>query len=154
MVPRELFYAAQKRLEENLQLAQRNAKREYLLSGLVRHVCGSAMGGRTRGSVTYYYCYKSRDFAASVNERGEPQPCHYRQINGKALEAAVWDTVTDLLRHPDLLVDELENLGQPDSATREAMEEELAHVNSRLEELPKEERRLVEGYRKGSTPTS
>ncbi|MBI4234319.1 MAG: hypothetical protein HY686_07760 [Chloroflexi bacterium] len=38
---------------------------------------------------------------------------------------------------------------QPDSATREALEEKLVQVRKRLEELPREERRLVEGYRKG-----
>ncbi len=65
------------------------------------------------------------------------------------METAVWDTVTGLLRHPDLLMQELERLTQPDSATREALEEELAQVGKRLEELPKEESRLVEGYRKG-----
>ena len=31
----------------------------------------------------------------------------------------------------------------------QALEEELAQANKRLEELPREERRLVEGYRKG-----
>jgi site-specific DNA recombinase len=70
-------------------------------------------------------------------------------VNGRALEAAVWDTVTDLLRHPDVLVRELENLTRPSSITRETLGEELARVKKRLEELPKEERRLVEGYRKG-----
>ena len=58
-------------------------------------------------------------------------------VNGKAVESAVWDTVTDLLRHPDLLIQELENLTQPDSATREALEEELSQVRVRLEELPR-----------------
>ena len=43
----------------------------------------------------------------------------------------------------------MERRTQADSPTREAREEELAHVARRLKELPTEEWRLVEGYRKG-----
>ena len=68
------------------------------------------------------------------------------------MEAAVWDTVTDLLQQPELLVRELEKLTQPHSASRQALEEELGQVSRRLEKLPKEECRLVEGYRKGFYP--
>ena len=45
IIPKELFDVVQNRLEDNLRLARRNAKREYLLSGLVKHACGSVMGG-------------------------------------------------------------------------------------------------------------
>ena len=152
IVPNELFDAAQKRLDENLRLARRNAKRDYLLSGLLKHTCGSRMGGRTHSGVTYYHCYKDQKFKAPINENGEPQPCSCKWVNGKSLEAAVWDTITDLLCHPDLLVRELEKLTQPGSATRETLEEELAHLRKCLDAFPQEERRLVEGYRKGLIP--
>ena len=149
IVVREVFGIAQKRLEENLRFARRNAKRSYLLSGLVKHVCGSSMGGSTSHVIGFYRCLRSHKPLAPINERGEPQPCSCKWVNGKAVEAAVWDTVTDLLRHPDLLMQELEKLTQPDSATRVGLEEELSQLRERLERLPKEERRLVEGYRKG-----
>ena len=149
IIPRELFDALHKRLEDNLRLARRNAKREYLLSGLVNHACGSGMGGRANHGKTYYHCFKSNHFKAPINDKGEPNPCACKWISARALEAAVWDTVTDLLQQPELLVRELEKLTQPDSASRQALEEELAQVSRRLEKLPKEERRLVEGYRKG-----
>ena len=149
IVSQETFNTTQKRLEENLRLAQRNSKREYLLSGLLKHACGSSMGGRTHGAYNYYFCYKTQKFKAPINDKGEPQTCSSRWVNGKDLEAVVWERVTDLLRQPDLLQRELENLTRPDSATREALQNELADVGKQLEELPKEERRLVEGYRKG-----
>ena len=149
IVSREIFEAAQTRLAENLRIAKRNTKHEYLLSGLLKHACGSRMGGSTNKESVYYRCYKSLSFKAPLNDSGEPQPCRCRWVNGKALEGAVWATLTDLLRQPDLLVQELERLTQPDSYTREVLEEELSQVIHRLEELPKEGRRLVEGYRKG-----
>jgi hypothetical protein len=46
-------------------------------------------------------------------------------------------------------VREVERLAEPDSATREVLEEKLAMAEKRLKELPEEERRLVAGYRKG-----
>jgi site-specific DNA recombinase len=151
-VPREVFEAAQRRLDENLRLARRNTKREYLLSGLLKHACGSRMSGRTHRGVIYYHCYKDQKFKAPIDENGEPQPCSCKWVNGKSLEAAVWDKITDLLCHPDLLVRELEKLTQPDSATRATMEEELSYIRKCLAAFPKEERRLVEGYRKGLVP--
>ena len=149
IVTREMFTATQKRLEENLRLARRNSKREYLLSGLLRDACGSGMGGRTHCGNSYYFCYKTQKFKAPINDKGEPQTCSSKWANGKSLEAIVWTRVTDLLQQPDLLMRELENLTKPDSVTREALQDELAKIAKRLEELPKEERRLVEGYRKG-----
>lgn len=107
------------------------------------------MGGRTSKGTAYYYCYKSQDFKAPINEKGEPQPCTCKWVNGRALEAAVWDTVTNLLWHPEAMMLELERLTQIDSATREMMAEELGRIEKRFQEFPKEERRLVEGYRKG-----
>ena len=149
IVPREAFDRAQKRLGENIRLARRNTKREYLLSGLLKHSCGGAMGGRTHRDITYYYCYMSQKFKAPINQKGEPQPCSCGWVRWQGVEAAVWDTVTDLLYHPELLIQELEKLTQPDSATRQALQEELGLLSQRLNALPKEERRLVEGYRKG-----
>lgn len=149
IVTRELFEAAQKRLEENLRLARRNSKREYLLSGLLKHVCGSRMRGRTLRGCSYYFCYKNQKFSAPINDKGDPQTCDCRWVKGTDLEAVVWHKVTGLLRRPDLLQHELENLMRPDSDTREALQSELVAVCKRLEEFPKEERRLVEGYRKG-----
>ena len=149
IVSREMFDAAQRRLEENSRLAPRNSNRDYLLSGLLRHACGSSMGARTHRGTAYYYCFKSLRAKAPVDERGEPQLCSCGWVNATAVEAEVWKTITSLLQHPDLLVQELERISEPGSPTREVLEEELAHLKKRLEDLPREERRLVEGYRKG-----
>ncbi|MBI4334808.1 MAG: recombinase family protein [Chloroflexi bacterium] len=149
IVTRDIFDVVQKRLDQNLLLARRNTKREYLLTGLIKHTCGASMGGRTCHGWLYYRCLNSHAFRAPINEKGEPQPCSCKWVNGHNLEAAVWNTVTDLLKNPDLLTKELESLTQSGSATRETLEMELNQLHKRLEEFPNEERRLVEGYRKG-----
>jgi site-specific DNA recombinase len=152
IIPKEIFDQIQKRLEENGRHASRNTRREYLLSGLVKHACGSRMGGRYNKGTVYYRCYMSHPHKAPINEVGEPQTCGGTWINGRKLEEAVWDTTTNLMRHPEILMKEMERLSGPDSTTREALEEELAVVLKRLKELPEEERRLVQGYRKGLYP--
>ena len=149
IVPREVYDAAQERLDENLRVARRNTKRDYLLSGLLRHACGSSMGGRTHKEIAYYRCYKDRKSTAPIDERGEPKPCSCSWVNGRALEATIWDKVTGLVMQPELLVQELERLTQPTSTTREALEEEVACIRKRLDAVPQEEQRLVQGYRKG-----
>ena len=149
IVTRDVFEAVQRRLDRNLRHARRNAKREYLLSGLLRHACGSGMGGRTRRGSTYYRCFKSETSKADIDHQGHPQPCSCQWVNAGNLETGVWDSVTRLLRNPDLLVEEIEKMNQPDSATKKAVEADLAHVRKRLEAIPGEEMRLVAGYRKG-----
>ena len=148
VVPREVFDAAQKRLEERKRWSPRNSDRTYLLSGLLRHTCGSSMGARTHKGTAYYYCFKSLRAKAPVDERGEPQLCSCGWVNAEAVEGEVWRTLTALLHRPELLVQELERLSQTDSPTREVLGQELAHLEKRLEELPGEERHLVGGYRK------
>ncbi|MBI4288980.1 MAG: recombinase family protein [Chloroflexi bacterium] len=149
IISREMFDAAQKRIEENLRLASRNAKREYLLSGLIRHACGSAMSGRTHQGRYFYYCVKSLSSHAPIDDNGQLLPCSCKWVNGATLEAVVWNTVTSLLKQPELLIEELEKLTRPNSITREALQSELKQIIKRLQEIPLEERRLVEGYRKG-----
>ncbi len=129
IISRDVFESAQRRLRENRSFASRNSKREYLLSGLLKHSCGSRMGGSSaRGGITYYRCYRSLRFKAPIDDKGEPQPCPCGWANGKTLDSAVWDTVTSLLRNPELMLQHLESLTQPGSATRETLAEELSQV--------------------------
>ena len=152
IIPRDVWDSAQRRLEENLKLAQRNTKREYLLSGLLMHSCGARMRGRTNHGRRYYHCKMTAASKAPINERGEPMVCQSKWVTGTDIEAAVWEKISGLLLNPVLLVKEIEKLSEPDSGTREAMSEELSHLKVRLENLPKEQKKLVEGYRKGYYP--
>ncbi len=149
IIPRDVWDSAQKRLEENLKLAQRNTKREYLLSGLLMHSCGARMRGRTGSGRKYYHCKMTEASKAPINERGEPQVCQSKWTRGTDIEEAAWQKISGLLLEPKLLVEEIEKLSEPESGTREVIYEELTHLKVRLENIPKEQKRLVEGYRKG-----
>jgi site-specific DNA recombinase len=82
IIPREIFDQVQSRLEENRRHAKRNARREYLLSGLLKHWCGGRMGGRfSRGNI-FYQCYMSHHHKAPIDEEGNPEDRGCRMGNG------------------------------------------------------------------------
>ncbi len=149
IVPRALFDAAQRRLEENQRFARRNTRHQYLLAGLVRHACGGRMSGHTTCQGLWYYrCARNEAFQAPLDALGHPARCTAKPLNGARLEAVVWNTLADLLQQPDLLAAELERLQGPDSTMQVLLQTERRQVEQRLRALPVEEDRLVEGYRR------
>ncbi len=150
IVAPEMFETAQRRLEENQRFALRNTRHAYLLAGLVRHACGSKMGGHTpkKGS-PYYRCYHSQTFKAAIDSHGIPQPCACAYVNGHMLEDAVWASICGLLKNPELLAKEVQRLQEPGTPTRLALETELELLGKRSRELPQEEDRLIGGFRRG-----
>jgi hypothetical protein len=61
----------------------------------------------------------------------------------------VWDTICQLIKDPDFLIQELHRRNADNSQTKEILERELQLCQARLKAIPEEQRRLVEGYRKG-----
>ena len=108
--------------------------------------------GRTNHGRMYYYSKMTAASKAPINERGEPKVCQSKWVRGADIEAAVWEKTSGLLLNPELLVKEVEKLSEPESGTREVISEELTQLRVRLENIPKEQRKLVEGYRKGYYP--
>ncbi len=154
LVTTELFEAVQRKLSRNAALASRNTKREYLLSGLLFCAqCGGRMGGHNSHGVSYYRCYhKDRPDTIPLNSDGQPVPCQCHEIRAKIIEPEVWETVAGLIRNPENLLEELHRRSNADSETKEMLERELQICQSRLKSIPVEQRRLVEGYRKGLYP--
>ena len=151
LVPVELFEAAQRKLDTNAELSRRNTKREYLLSGLLYcSQCGGRMGGHAIHDVPYYRCYrKDNPDKVPFNTDGKPQPCSCPEVKAEAIEPVVWDTICQLIKDPGFLIQELQKRNTDNSQTKEILERELQLCSTRLKAIPDEQRRLVEGYRKG-----
>jgi hypothetical protein len=47
---------------------------------------------------------------ANIDHEGNPQPCSCQWVNAGNLESGVWDSVTGLLRNPDLLAEEIDGM--------------------------------------------
>ncbi len=151
LVPVELFEAVQRKLKTNADMSRRNTKRQYLLSGLLYcSQCGGRMGGHAIHGVPYYRCYhKDNPDKVPFNIDGRPQPCSCPEVKAETIEPTVWDTLCQLIRDPDFLIQELHKRNADNSQTKEILERELQLCQARLKAIPDEQRRLVEGYRKG-----
>ncbi len=151
LIPVELFEAVQRKLKTNAELSKRNTKREYLLSGLLYcSQCGGRMGGHTVHAIPYYRCYrKGNPDRVPLGPDGRPQPCSCPEIKTEAIEPVVWNTICQLIKDPDFLIQELHRRNADNSQTKEILERELQLCQARLKAIPEEQRRLVEGYRKG-----
>ena len=154
LVPVELFEAAQRKLNTNAERSRRNTKREYLLSGLLYcSQCGGRMGGHAIHDVPYYRCYrKDNPDKVPFNTDGKLQPCLCPEVKAEAIEPVVWDTICQLIKDPGFLIRELQKRNTDNSQTKEILERELQLCSTRLKAIPDEQRRLVEGYRKGLYP--
>ena len=151
LIPVELFEAVQRKLTANAELSKRNTKREYLLSGLLYcSQCGGRMGGHTIDAIPYYRCYrKGNPDRVPLGPDGKPQPCPCPHVKADAIEPVVWDTICQLIKDPEFLIQELHRRNNDNSQTKQILERELQLCGTRLKAIPEEQRRLVEGYRKG-----
>jgi site-specific DNA recombinase len=132
---------AQAQLQRNRTLwSGRPTPRFYLLRGLL--VCG-ACGRPWHGSPSHgrrrYRC-ASRDRAYYV------ESCESPSWTAERLEAIIWETVTGILRDPDLLESKLEayraKVGVRDVEIRSAS----AHVARQIATLDRQERKLLDLY--------
>lgn len=151
LIPAELFEAVQRKLKTNADLSKRNTKRHYLLAGLLYcSQCGGRMGGHTIHAIPYYRCYrKGNPDRVPLSLDGKPQPCPCPEVKAEAIEPVVWETICQLIENPDFLIQELHRRNADSSQTKEILEREQQLCQARLKKLPEEQRRLVEGYRKG-----
>lgn len=153
LMPPELFETAQRKLERNAHFASRNTRRQYLLAGLVRcGLCGGGLGGHTIRGQAYYRCYRTRPANAPLGPDGRPRVCSCPEVKAEAIEPVVWETVSGLLQDPDFLISELRRRREDSSETKQVLERELELCEERLQGFPREEKMLVEGYRKGLYP--
>jgi len=76
-------------------------------------------------------------------------PCRSPEIKTEAIESVVWEAISRLIKDPASLIEELHRRNDDESETREMLERELQLCESRLKAIPREQKRLVEGYRKG-----
>ncbi len=151
LVPVELFEAVQRKLRKNADLATRNTKREYLLSGILYcPECGGRMGGCGIHGINYYRCYrKDNPDRVPLGQDGKSQPCSCPYVKAEIIEPVVWDTISELIKEPEILIQELHRCNTDKSETKQILERELQLCQTRLKTIPEEQKRLVEGYRKG-----
>jgi len=131
IISEEIFEAAQKILKRNKELASRNAKRQYLLSGYIFcQRCDSRYigyvrkwkGNGKRYEQRYYRCRKSQSIAS-------PDRCDNKQLHAPTIEAAVWEQIENLLSNPEVVLLELQK--KEDEAKKAS--QQFAHWQNELQ---------------------
>ena len=136
IINKELFDIVQERITVR-QAKVTKSKRRYLMTGFTRclicggNVVGACLGGRYR----YYRC------RATVPTFTRPATCHARYIPADAFEEVAWRTLTNALRHPAILVAELQDHFATGGGD---LGQQMAALRREILDLKGQQRRLLE----------
>lgn len=130
LVDRETWEAAQELRGQNKRFSRRNKRHDYLLSGLIRCVCGRAMSGEYFSDHQYYTCTWRNNHHSHLEER----TCWARSVRADAVEVDVWDSIIDLFS----------NLEKLEKQLRISQQEELNALDPKLEELNAVEAMMIQ----------
>jgi site-specific DNA recombinase len=159
IIPRELFESTQQLLESRRNHSRRNAKRDYLLQGLVKcGDCGNSLAGtadkqfqvkngKSYGPYLKLY-YRCTHFVKNRLEK--LLQCRLRYIRAEVLESVVWKEVDKLLAQPELIQSLVKQDEVLSEKSRRNLEDELSQLAARQQGLLKEEQRVLEAYRQGA----
>jgi len=143
IIARETWDQAQEQRRVNRERAPRNNKRhEYLLRGLL--VCGCCqvrMYGVSNHGMRRYQCPRKETLRVS------PEPCPNRTLSAAQIEEMVWQSVSELLRDPKLLVEQYQLRAQSFDET--PAKQEQRRLARKLQALKREEERLIDAYQAG-----
>jgi site-specific DNA recombinase len=130
LVNRETWEAAQELRGQNKQFSRRNKKHSYLLSGLIRCVCGSAMSGEFFSNHQYYTCSWRNNHHAHLEER----TCWARSVRADAIDEDIWESISSLFG----------DLKKLENQLRAAQQDELAALDPKMEELNAVEAMIIQ----------
>lgn len=146
LVDTQTWEAAQVQIECNKNKAKRNAKADYLLSGLiVCGTCGSKFTGIHVKPYRYYRCCHKVRLAGL-----EPRKCEERALNADALEAATWDVIQETIANPPKLKAKLLAAQQAELEEHEPQCTELVAVETLIAEAEKEAIEIGTALRKAT----
>jgi site-specific DNA recombinase len=153
LVTGEAWEAAQRTLERNLLFAKRNARRDYLLRGLIKCAhCGLTYIGtadkREATPRTIYKCNGRQPRRGTLGLAGDR--CTGKSIYGDELEQQIWTTIEDFLRRPEALLDELALLLRTQANEADQYRADAARLEQAANRKDHERELLTEVYRRGT----
>ncbi len=150
IVSPELWDMANQMLAKNAQTGRRNAKRPYLLTGLIRCAsCGySYTGGRRsdrqNGKVYEYSIYRCSSRSQRLPQISQKIACPQGETRCHFVDDAVWSAVCRVLLEPEILIQALErNFAGGENAH---LREEIAFLERQVKERNNEDEKLYRAY--------
>jgi len=130
LIDRKIWEKAQELREQNKQFGRREAKHDYLLSGLIRCACGKSMSGEYFSNHQYYSCTWRNNHHPGLEKR----TCWARSVRADAIEEDVWEGIVSLFANLDALETHL----------RITQQEKLDILDPKVEELNVVEAMIVQ----------
>jgi len=145
LIDQESWDQAREQLQRNKERAPRNNKKfDYLLKGLL--ICGCCQlrmhghAGIPATRIRRYLCsHKESHHAGSK--------CPNRTVQAEMIEDLVWQAVSELLRNPQVLIEQYKQRQESDYGTPEQQEQQ--RLKRRLAGLERESQRLIDAYQSG-----
>jgi site-specific DNA recombinase len=153
-----LWEKARSRRRENKQLAARNRKYNYLLSGRLRcGLCGALASGSTKvwtgknseGSVRYYRCCTA---FSKIRKAAYGLSCSAPNFSADQVDAAIWESIKSFLTVPDELIRGLKHYQRELDAESAPIRERLKVVQDLINENKAQLERLLDLYLAGNFP--
>ncbi|MCL6610421.1 MAG: recombinase family protein [Peptococcaceae bacterium] len=142
LVSDQEWEAALETRRKNYSDAGRNAKREYLLKGLIRcALCGRPYygdGSGKRGRRFYYRC------AGSTSGRANSHPCPSRSVRAELIENMVWNDIRRFVLGARQTLDRVGRRAAPDPGRLRADRMEAAAIDAAVEAKEKERKRIID----------
>ena len=141
IIDAETWELARHQLQLNRQRAPRNNKvHEYLLKSLL--VCAHCnlrmIGNAGTKRHRRYMCSRKESL------RVQAEPCPGRTVLAETMEELVWQHISDLLRDPELLLEQYQL--RQDQSYGTAEQQEQLRLERKLGALHREEQRLIDAY--------
>lgn len=149
IISEEIWEKTQQVLRENQLEATRNAKRKYLLRGLIKcGICGMSYQGIAYPSTQtklkgYYVCNGKIAYHGPLQGK-----CPSKNVPQEWLENLVWQTCVDFVNHPGEAMKELAATMEVRKSQKTALEAEKEKVLNAAQEKENEKQSILDLYRK------
>jgi len=143
IISKELFDKAQAQMRAKTKFAARNARRKYLLSGIIRcELCGCTFIGTAsrikRKSGPYL-----RRYYRCCGRHSDAKSCHSLTLRADEIEEAIWQDIKRFVSQPETVLAQLEAIQEPDHEDFDAL---LGEFDAQLKEKLAAEERLLRLY--------
>ncbi|OQY99604.1 MAG: hypothetical protein B6D41_00845 [Chloroflexi bacterium UTCFX4] len=145
IIDRETWKRVQTRRARNKALAKRNAKRDYLLRGMIwcglcnYQYTGNALGLNQDGERTRYY----RDSRYKVKHVHLEGRCSNKSIRAEAIEADIWDEIRELFQDLNKLWTELKTAQQSADDQLKPLREKLQVTDELIQHEEREAAKIA-----------
>lgn len=143
------FEIAQQLLKKNKEFAGRNTKEPSILQGLlVCGLCGSSYYKKKRSSSKANHAYYTCRSRLVKGKTG----CTNQSVRQEVLDKLVWDNIIDLLKNPDLILQEINRRCSKDSDSI-YIEERRNELKRETKQIEKARDKLLDAYQEGDCLT-